>query len=633
MLMASGFLARVFEVFERYHTPVDLIATSEVSVSLTIDNVEHLPEIKAELAKLGEVRILREMAIVALVGRGFFRYAGRRGRIFDALSDVNVVMISFAASDVNVSVVVEEADAERAVHALHREFFGDSGLGRGTGAAPAVHGVRAPAAPTGARGSRVRRSVGEVRGSSSRPFDSPSVVLPETDQARRVQGRQAGSSDPPNRSPPREILTPPSPGPRPSGSASAGSIPAADSSPSPAPGVRIEPTPACSSSRSHRQPSRPQPPRIRGTIGVSSRSDHPVDAAPRVGRRDRRPGGKRSHMEHVPGPRAQGLYDPTLRARLLRRRLRRRRQRPQVARDRRAGGAGAAQPRAPRRLRLREEHRRRRRHPDADAARASSRTACDEARHRAARGPGATASASSSCPPTPRPPPLRGALRARSRAEEGAPVLGWRTCRPTTRRSARRPAPASPSSARSSSAAPRVRSRTTSPSSASSTSSAGAIENAVRASDIPGKRHLLRPQPVAPDARLQGHADRAAAAAVLPRPRATRASSRRWRWSTRASAPTPSRAGRAPTRTASSATTARSTRCAATSTGCTPARACSSRSCSATTSQKILPVIDTDGSDSAMFDNVLELLVLAGRSLPHAMMMMIPEPWAEPRVA
>ncbi|HXY40508.1 MAG TPA: aspartate kinase [Vicinamibacteria bacterium] len=125
MLMASGFLARVFEVFERLHTPVDLIATSEVSVSVTVDSVERLAEIKAELARLGEVRILREMAIVALVGRGFFRYAGLSRRIFDALADVNVVMISFAASDVNISIVVEEADTERAVHALHREFFAE----------------------------------------------------------------------------------------------------------------------------------------------------------------------------------------------------------------------------------------------------------------------------------------------------------------------------------------------------------------------------------------------------------------------------------------------------------------------------------------------------------------------------
>jgi aspartate kinase len=123
MLMATGFLRQVFEIFERHHTPIDLIATSEVSISVTIDDVEHLAEIKADLARLGEVRILRETAIVSLVGRGFFRYAGLARRIFDALADVNVVMISFAASDANISVVVEEADSERAVHSLHREFF------------------------------------------------------------------------------------------------------------------------------------------------------------------------------------------------------------------------------------------------------------------------------------------------------------------------------------------------------------------------------------------------------------------------------------------------------------------------------------------------------------------------------
>ncbi len=123
MLMASGFVIRLFEVFERHHTPIDLIATSEVSVSITIDDVEHLPAIKSELSRIGSVRILREMAIIALVGRGFFRHPGLSRRIFDALADVNVVMISFAASDVNVSVVVDESDIERAVHALHREFF------------------------------------------------------------------------------------------------------------------------------------------------------------------------------------------------------------------------------------------------------------------------------------------------------------------------------------------------------------------------------------------------------------------------------------------------------------------------------------------------------------------------------
>jgi aspartate kinase len=123
MLMASGFLVRVFEVFERFRTSVDLIATSEVSVSLTIDNAEHLPQLKSELAKLGEVRILREMAIVSLVGRGFYRHPGLAGQMFHSLRDVNVAMISFGASDVNISFVLEEADAERAVLTLHKEFF------------------------------------------------------------------------------------------------------------------------------------------------------------------------------------------------------------------------------------------------------------------------------------------------------------------------------------------------------------------------------------------------------------------------------------------------------------------------------------------------------------------------------
>ena len=104
---------------------------------------------------------------------------------------------------------------------------------------------------------------------------------------------------------------------------------------------------------------------------------------------------------------------------------------------------------------------------------------------------------------------------------------------------------------------------------------------------------------------------------------------RRSRWCTRASPRTPSRAGTARIRTATSRTTARSTRCAATSTGCTRARRCSSRRLFGDDIKKILPIVNPNGCDSAMFDNVLELLVLSGRSLPHAVMMMIPEPWAK----
>ena len=123
MLMAHGFLARVFAVFEKHRTSVDLIATSEVSVSLTVDDVSSLAPIRSELLALGEVEVRQQMAIVSVVGRGFTRRSGLAARIFSALADVNVVMISFGASDVNVSFVVAEADAERAVKSLHRGFF------------------------------------------------------------------------------------------------------------------------------------------------------------------------------------------------------------------------------------------------------------------------------------------------------------------------------------------------------------------------------------------------------------------------------------------------------------------------------------------------------------------------------
>ncbi len=123
MLMAYGFVARVFEVFDRHRTPVDLIATSEVSISLTVDDPSRLAAVKEELGTLGDVVVLGEMAIVSVIGRGFVRHPGLAGRIFQTIRDVNVVMISFGASDVNVSFVVAEADAARAVRALHREFF------------------------------------------------------------------------------------------------------------------------------------------------------------------------------------------------------------------------------------------------------------------------------------------------------------------------------------------------------------------------------------------------------------------------------------------------------------------------------------------------------------------------------
>jgi aspartate kinase len=123
MLMAHGFLRRIFEIFDRFETPVDMLATSEVSVSLTIDNTTQLDAIRAELDAFSEVSIEDNQAIVCLVGDAIRQTHGVSSRAFSALNEVNVRMISQGASLLNLSMVVAAADVRRAVESLHREFF------------------------------------------------------------------------------------------------------------------------------------------------------------------------------------------------------------------------------------------------------------------------------------------------------------------------------------------------------------------------------------------------------------------------------------------------------------------------------------------------------------------------------
>lgn len=123
MLMAHGFLAKVFQIFDRFETPIDLIATSEVSISLTTDRVDALDEVSQTLEELGEVEILRDVAIVTVVGRQFREKSGIAAQVFNALSDINILMISGGASDINLSFVVSSADADIAVKQLHKQFF------------------------------------------------------------------------------------------------------------------------------------------------------------------------------------------------------------------------------------------------------------------------------------------------------------------------------------------------------------------------------------------------------------------------------------------------------------------------------------------------------------------------------
>lgn len=125
MLMAHGFLRRIFEVFDRYKTPVDMVATSEVSVSLTIDNTSQLDEIEQDLSRIAEVSVVRNQAIVCLVGDALRETPGIASRIFQSLKGINVRMISHGASSLNVSLVVDDAQVALAVKSLHDEFFAE----------------------------------------------------------------------------------------------------------------------------------------------------------------------------------------------------------------------------------------------------------------------------------------------------------------------------------------------------------------------------------------------------------------------------------------------------------------------------------------------------------------------------
>jgi aspartate kinase len=123
MLMAHGFLRRIFEVFDRYETPVDMLATSEVSVSLTIDNTRSLPAIGTELEAFADVTIEDNQAIVCLVGENIRRCDNVSARAFAALDGIRPRMVSQGASQLNLSMVVAAPDLQRAVESLHREFF------------------------------------------------------------------------------------------------------------------------------------------------------------------------------------------------------------------------------------------------------------------------------------------------------------------------------------------------------------------------------------------------------------------------------------------------------------------------------------------------------------------------------
>ncbi len=123
MFLVHGFLRRIFEVFDRHETSVDMVSTSEVSVSLTLDQTAGLPPIIEELREFSEVSVDRDQAIICLVGQGIPATAGIGARVFKALGQINVRMVSQGASSMNLGFVVESKDLTRAVQLLHEEFF------------------------------------------------------------------------------------------------------------------------------------------------------------------------------------------------------------------------------------------------------------------------------------------------------------------------------------------------------------------------------------------------------------------------------------------------------------------------------------------------------------------------------
>ncbi len=123
MLMAHGFLNRIFEIFSRAETAVDMLASSEVSVSLTVDDRSRLDEICGALREFSEVSVESDQAIVCIVGDNLRHTPGVAARAFGALPGINIRMISQGASALNIGFVVAERDAETAVKLLHGDFF------------------------------------------------------------------------------------------------------------------------------------------------------------------------------------------------------------------------------------------------------------------------------------------------------------------------------------------------------------------------------------------------------------------------------------------------------------------------------------------------------------------------------
>lgn len=124
MLLAHGFLRTVFEIFERHRTSVDVVSTSEVSVSVTIDNTSHLDALLVDLRALGDVSVERNRGVIAIVGAGIGDRGDVMGRALQSLGALRVHMMSLSATGINLTVIVDGIRVNEAMQLLHENFFG-----------------------------------------------------------------------------------------------------------------------------------------------------------------------------------------------------------------------------------------------------------------------------------------------------------------------------------------------------------------------------------------------------------------------------------------------------------------------------------------------------------------------------
>ncbi len=123
MLLAYGFLRRVFEIFERYRTPIDMITTSEVAVSVTIDDTSHLDSIIEELRSFGTVEVDKDQSIICIVGDFLASKAGVVAKVLNCVPHIPVRMVSYGGSNNNMSILVNTEDKNATLQAIHSGIF------------------------------------------------------------------------------------------------------------------------------------------------------------------------------------------------------------------------------------------------------------------------------------------------------------------------------------------------------------------------------------------------------------------------------------------------------------------------------------------------------------------------------